>query len=74
MTLANLQVTLAHHLQALASHPLWEVRLGGLLGLKCLLAASASASALLPAAFPVLLQGVLVRLSHAAASSIMLAA
>ena len=54
------QVALAGHLSFLASHSSWEVRLGGLLGLKYLLAASGQAAALLPNAFAVLLRGLQV--------------
>ena len=49
------QAQLSAHLCCLAGHSSWEVRLGGLLGLKHLLAASGQAAKLLPGAFPALL-------------------
>ncbi|KAK9916950.1 hypothetical protein WJX75_009151 [Coccomyxa subellipsoidea] len=49
---------LARHLAALVRRPEWEVRLGGLLGLKYLLASRADAAAdLLPEALPAALAG-----------------
>ena len=49
---------LARHLAVLVRRPEWEVRLGGLLGLKYLLAARLDAAALLlPEALPVILAG-----------------
>lgn len=55
---------LARHLAALVRRPEWEVRLGGLLGLKYLLASRADAAAsLLPEALPAALAGLQVQ-SH----------
>lgn len=57
---------LARHLAALVRRPEWEVRLGGLLGLKYLLASRADAAAdLLPEALPAALAGLQVRIQEA---------
>jgi hypothetical protein len=56
---------LARHLAALVRRPEWEVRLGGLLGLKYLLASRADAAAdLLPEALPAALAGLQVRIKE----------
>lgn len=58
---------LARHLAALVRRAEWEVRLGGLLGLKYLLAArSDAADHLLPEALPAALAGLQVVLNHLA--------
>ena len=62
---------LACHLAALVRRLEWEVRLGGLLGLKYLLASRADAAAdLLPEALPAALAGLQVRIKEDCETSV----